>query len=241
MGLALGEPWVLLVGVLLLFAWLVRAAGLRARPITGSYQASVLIVLLLALASATGALALYAQFEKQLLVDKQRLAGNLLIDNDLQGEYLLGERMREIARDPFVRKSLSAAFGQPEAVRQRIARQYLSDYFDKYESNITLYDEAGQPLGALPGTPSLVEARAALERVATPTDQQGVYLLNSGNPFSSRRYVAQITVPGTRVSGFGLPLGAVRVELTLKKLTTYSVLPELLVDQKFFSPAWPPS
>ncbi|UOQ99271.1 HAMP domain-containing histidine kinase [Hymenobacter sp. 5317J-9] len=60
--------------------------------------------------------------------------------------------------------------------------------------------------------------------------------MNSTNPFGSRRYVAYITVPGTRVNGFGLPLGAVRVELTLKKLTTYSVLPELLVDQNFFQP-----
>ena len=233
-GLALGQPLVLLPGVLLLFAALVPAVGLRAAP--GSYQASVLIVLLLALTSATGALALYAHFEKQLLVDKQRLAGNMLIDNDLQGEFLLGERMREIAADPFVRQSLSAAFGQPEAVRQRIARQYLSDYFDKYESNITLYDEAGEPLGAVPGTPGLLASRAKTERTAVPTDQRGVYLVPSGNPFGSRRYVAHIMVPGTRVHGFGPALGAVRVELTLKKLTAYSVLPELLVDQKFFQP-----
>ncbi|MBD2724087.1 HAMP domain-containing histidine kinase [Hymenobacter sp. BT189] len=160
----------------------------------------------------------------------------MLIDNDLQGEFLLGERMREIAADPFVRRSLSAAFGRPEAVRQRVARQYLNEYFDKYESNITLYDEAGDPLGAAPGTPGLVTSRAELERNATPTDQRGVYLVNSTNPFSSRRYVAYITVPGTRVNGIGLPLGAVRVELTLKKLTSYSVLPELLVDQNFFQP-----
>ncbi|HEX8328232.1 MAG TPA: HAMP domain-containing sensor histidine kinase [Hymenobacter sp.] len=236
-GLAWGLPWLLLAAVLLLFAALVRAANLRVAPTTGSYQASVLIVLLLALTSATGALALYAHFEKQLLVDKQRLAGNLLIDNDLEGEYLLGVQMRAIAADPFVRRSLSAAFGQPEAVRERIARQYLGEYFDKYESSITLYDEAGDPLGAVPGTPNLVVARTELERIATPTAQQGVYLVHSENPFSSRRYVAHITVPGTRVNGFGLPLGGVRVELTLKKLTTYSVLPELLVDQKFFQPA----
>ena len=235
-GLALGQAWVMLLGVLLLFASLVRALNLRTSPTTGSYQSSALVVLLLALTSATGALALFAQFEKQLLVDKQRLAGNLLVDNDLQGEYLLGERMREIAADPFVRRSLSAAFGRPEAVRQRIARQYLGGYFDKYESTVTLYNAAGEPLAALPGTPRLRESRARLERSATPTDQGGVYLLRSGNPFSSRRYVAHVSVPGTRVSGAGLPLGAVRVELALKKLTAYSVLPELLVDQKFFQP-----
>ncbi|WP_226163441.1 sensor histidine kinase [Hymenobacter terricola] len=235
-GLGLGEPWLLLLAVLLLYAALVRAVNLRAEPTTGGYQAAMLVVLLLALTSATGALALYAHFEKQLLVDKQRLAGNLLIDNDLQGEYLLGERMHDIAADPFVRRALSAAFGRPEVVRERIARQYLGDYFDKYESNITLYDASGAAVGAAPGTPSLSAARAATARIATPTDQAGVYLVQSDNPFGSRRYVAHITVPGQRVNGIGLPLGAVRVELTLKKLTSYSVLPELLVDQKFFQP-----
>ncbi|WP_235183963.1 sensor histidine kinase [Hymenobacter sp. IS2118] len=235
-GLVGEVSWALLAGVLLLFASLVRALNLRAEAITGSYQASVLVVLLLGLASATGALALYEHFERQLIVDKQRIAGNLLIDNDFYGEFELGERMRQIARDPFVQRSMSAAFGQPEAVRQRIAQKYLGDYFDKYESSITLYDAAGSPWGAPPGTPGLVVARAELERTASTTDQRGVYLLHSANPFSSRRYVAQIAVPGARVNGFGLPRGAVRVELTLKKLTTYSVLPELLVDQKYFQP-----
>ncbi|GAB2847503.1 hypothetical protein GCM10027044_03170 [Hymenobacter ruber] len=235
-GLALGQPWLLLLGVLLLFAALVRAVNLRAVPTTSNYQSSVLLVLLLALTSATGALALYSGFEKQVLVDKQRLAGNLLVDNDFQGEYLLSEQMHKIARDPFVRRALTAAFGRPEAIRERIARQYLSDYFDKYESTITLYDAAGDPVGAPKGTPSLREARAATARQATPTGQAGVFLVQSDNPFGSRRYVAHITVPGQRVSGIGLPIGSVRVELTLKKLTSYSVLPELLVDQKFFEP-----
>jgi two-component system nitrogen regulation sensor histidine kinase NtrY len=235
-GLALGAPWLLLAGVLLLFAALVRAVNLKAAPGPGSYQASVLVVLLLALTSATGALALYAHFEKQLLVDKQRLAGNLLIDNDFQGEFLLSEQMRKIAADPFVRRSLTAAFGNPDAVRERIARQYLSDYFDKYESNITLYDAPGDAIGAAPGTPRLLAARVITARTATATGQAGVFLMQSDNPFGSRRYVAYITVPGQRVNGIGLPLGAVRVELSLKKLTSYSVLPELLVDQKFFEP-----
>ena len=235
-GLVLGEPWLLLAGVLLLFAALVRAVNLRAQPGPGSYQAAILVVLLLALTSATGALALYAHFEKQLLVDKQRLAGNLLIDNDFQGEFLLSEQMRKIAADPFVRQSLTAAFGNPDAVRARIARQYLSDYFDKYESRVTLYDAPGDAVGAAPGTPSLLLARINTARTATATGQAGVFLVQSGNPFGTRRYVAYITVPGQRVNGIGLPLGAVRVELALKKLTSYSVLPELLVDQKFFEP-----
>jgi signal transduction histidine kinase len=234
-GLTLGQPWVLLASVLLLFAALVRAVGLQAAPTAGGYQTSVLLILLLALASATGALALYAHFEKQLILDKQQIAGNLLVDNDLQGEFLLGERIREIAADPFIRRSLLSAFGQPETIRRRVARQYLGDYFDKYESTISLYDAAGRPLGAPTRTPPLAAVLAQLHQNATQTDQPGIYLLRSANSFSSRRYVALATV-GAPAGGMGPSLGTVRVELTLKKLTAYSVLPELLVDQKFFEP-----
>jgi hypothetical protein len=131
-GIATMQAWVLLAGVLLLFGTLVRAVGLRATPATGGYQASVLVVLLLALASATGSLALFVHFESQLLLDKQRLASNLLVDNDLQGEFLLAQRIQKLGADPFVRRSLGSAFGRPEAVRQRIARQYLGDYFDHH-------------------------------------------------------------------------------------------------------------
>ncbi|MDO7876925.1 ATP-binding protein [Hymenobacter sp. ASUV-10] len=235
LGLTLGQPWVLLLGVLLLFAALVRAVGLQAAPTAGNYQTSVLLVLLLALASATGALALYGHFEKQLLLDKQQIASNLLVDNDLQGEFLLGERIQEIAADPFVRRSLLSAFSQPENIRRRVARQYLGAYFDKYESSISLYDAAGQPLGRGERTPSLAALQAYLQKNATQTDQPGIYLLRSANSFSSRRYLALATV-GAPAGGVGPVLGTVRVELTLKKLSAYSVLPELLVDQKFSEP-----
>ena len=235
-GVGTGQAAVLLAGVLGLFATLVPALRLRAAPSAGSYQAGVLAVLLLALTSAVGALALYVRFEQQLLADKQRIAGNLLVDNDLQGEFLLGERMRGIAADPFIRRTLAGPFGRTEGVRRRVARQYLGDYFGKYEAAITLYNSAGQPLGEAVGTPGLAASLAALRQTADPTDQSGVFLLRATNSFSSRRYVAVATVGGPGVAGVGPMLGAVRVALTLKQLTAYSVLPELLVDQKFFQP-----
>ena len=49
------------------------------------------------------------------------------------------------------------------------------------------------------------------------------------NSFSTRRYVDFVAVPSA-----GRSTNTVLLELMLKKLTTYSVVPELLVDQKFF-------
>jgi two-component system nitrogen regulation sensor histidine kinase NtrY len=242
-GLAWGQPLLLLLALGLTFALLVGTGRFRADPAASGYQTAVLLALLLGLTSATGALALYAHFEQRLLLDKQRLANNLLVDNDFQGEYLLGESIRHLSLDPFVQRSLSGAFARTDAVRRRINRQYLRDYFDKYETSITLYGPAGQPLGdASPtldeggATPPLAQSLAALRadirRNTTRTDQPGVYLMRSGNSFSSRRYAALTTVRDSA----GEPLGTIALALTLKKLSSYSVLPELLVDQKFSQP-----
>ena len=232
-GVATGAVQWQLLSVLATFGALVRLARLRAGAL-GGYQLGALGVLLGALAAATGALVLHQQFEQQLLADKQRLASSLLVDNDFQGEFLLEERIHKIAADPFVRQALVGAFGQAGDAERRVDRQYLGDYFDKYESQVTLYDAAGQPLDAPAGTPSLANIRRAIRRNATRTDQRGVYLLRSDNSFSSRHYVALATVEGPGPGRAGPALGTVRVDLTLKKLSSYSVLPELLVDQKFF-------
>ena len=253
-GLLLQTPLLLLAALACGFGALVRLVRLRNPAATDAateagpgYRTALLLALLLALTSATGALALYGHFGRQLLLDKQRLADNLLVDNDLQGEYLLGDRIRRLAQDPFVQRALSGAFARTDAVRRRISRQYLRDYFVKYETSITLYGPAGEPLGVATAateseaelarpTPGEVPPLAALQRDirrnTTPTDQPGVYLMRSGNSFSSRRYAALTPVRDSA----GQPLGTIALALTLKKLSTYSVLPELLVDQKFFQP-----
>jgi two-component system nitrogen regulation sensor histidine kinase NtrY len=229
----LGWPWLCLAALAVSYFVLVRIAS------PGPRSLSYLLLLLLGLGSATGALALYEQFGHQLLLDKQRLANNLLIDNDLQGEFLLGERTRQLAADPAIAQMLAALPVRADAVRRRVSRQYLRDYFDKYEAGISLFDAAGQPVGTDEGdTLTFGQTRELLSRTATATDQAGVYLLKSGNSFSSRRYAAVVPLVAPPVVGIGppAPAGTIVLTLSLRKLSSYSVLPELLVDQKFFQP-----
>jgi two-component system nitrogen regulation sensor histidine kinase NtrY len=210
---------------------LVRSSG------PGRLGRPYLVLLLLSLGAATASLALYEQFGRQLLLDKQRLANNLLIDNDLQGEFLLGGRIRQLASDPIIAQMLSSQ--RAEAVRRRVSRQYLRDYFDKYEAGISLFDADGRPIGTDPGdTLTFGQTREILSHTATATDQAGVFLLKSENSFSSRRYAAVVPLVSPPVVGIGppAPAGTIVLMLSLKKLSSYSVLPELLVDQKFFQP-----
>jgi signal transduction histidine kinase len=229
----LGWPWLCLAALASSYFVLVRMAG------PGPRGLPYLLLLLLGLGAATGALALYEQFGHQLLLDKQRLANNLLVDNDLQGEFLLGERIRQLAADPVIAQMLATQPVRVDAVRRRVSRQYLRDYFDKYEADISLFDAAGQPLGTeLGDTLTFSQTREVLSRTATATDQTGVYLLKSENSFSSRRYAAVVPLVAPPAVGIGppAPAGTIVLTLSLRKLSSYSVLPELLVDQKFFQP-----
>lgn len=238
LGAVLHQVLLLLPGMACLYLALVRLGELHYRPTQGPPR-YLLLLLLLGLASAVGATALYGQFERQLLLDKQRLAGNLLVDNDLQGEFLLGQRLRQLAADPVIARLLISKPVRTETLRRRIERQYLRTYFDKYEESVDLFDPEGEPVGGEPDDSlTFNQTRVELSRTATPTDQPGVYLLKSDNSFSSRRYVAVVPVALPAPGGIGppTPAGTILLTLSLKQLASYSVLPELLVDQKFFQP-----
>ncbi|QKG57492.1 HAMP domain-containing histidine kinase [Hymenobacter sp. BRD128] len=237
-GVLLHESLLLLPGMTVLCLLLMRSGKLEKRATQGGPR-YLLLLLWLSLASAVGAVALYEQFERQLLLDKQRLASNLLVDNDLQGEFLLGQRLRQLATDPIIMRLLTSTPARTEALRRRIERQYLRTYFDKYEESIDLFDPSGRPIGGeADDTLTFDQTRLRLSRTATTTDQAGVYLLKSDNSFSSRRYVAVIPITQPAPGGIGppAPAGTILLTLSLKQLASYSVLPELLVDQKFFQP-----
>ena len=230
-GVALGQVHVILVGITLWFFLLLRLTGLRRMAAMVTYQVYLFIFLMLSISSAVGALALFEHFDRQLVQNKQSLAGNLMTDNDLQGEFLLTERARQIAADPLVHKTLASPFASPEVVRQKIVKHYLRDYFDKYEVSVSFFDAAGRPSGVGQGAETLPQVRTRLLQNATRTDQLNLFLVRGSNSFSTRRYVDFVSVPGPLKGS-----STILLELTLKKLTTYSVVPELLVDQKFFQP-----
>jgi signal transduction histidine kinase len=230
-GFALGETTVVLLGLTLLFFLILRVTSLRQLAVVLPFRSVVFLFLMLALGAGVGSLALYQHFKEQMILNKQRLAGNLLVDNDLQGEFLLVGRAHDIAADGMIRTRLADPSANQDVVRQKIAKYYLRDYFDKYEVRVNLYDGRGQPMNEADGVLSLAATRTQLLRQAVPTSLPDLYLVHSGSSFDSRRYVTFVPVP--TVAG---TTATVLLELTLKKLTVNSVVPELLVDQKYFQP-----
>ncbi|WP_197070419.1 sensor histidine kinase [Hymenobacter sp. DG25B] len=236
LGLALDVPSLTLLGLTLAFFFTLRLTGLRQLSAVVPYQLYLFVFLMVGLSATVGALALYQHFDRQLIQTKQKLAGNLLLDNDLQGEFLLAERAREMASDPLLQAKLASPFDNQEVVRQKITKYYLRDYFDKYESTVWLFDPTGRPIGEDSLAVPLRRKRWRLLAGAMSTDQPNLYLIHNGATFSSRRYV--LFVPVAVATGAGN--ATIVLELVLKKLTTNSLVPELLVDEKFFQPGLGP-
>ena len=230
-GLVLGMVHSTLMGITLGFFLILRLTGLKSTGAVMPYQVYLFIFLMLGVSSAVGGLALYEHFNRQLQVNKQSLASNLLTDNDLQGEYLLVERGQEMAQNPVLRTMLASPFVNLDLIRQRVVKYYLRGYFDKYEVRVILFNPEGRGV-AVGG--NLRTTRAYLLRNATPTDHPNIYLVRDGSQsFNSRRYVAFVSVPAPNPEDGS---STIVLELTLKKLTANSVVPELLIDQKFFQP-----
>ncbi|MBT2557362.1 HAMP domain-containing histidine kinase [Hymenobacter sp. ISL-91] len=230
-GLGLQLVHSTLLGFTLAFFLGLRLTGLVPAAAALPYQVYLFVFVLLGLSSAVGALALYEHFNRQLTLNKQSLSSNLLTDNDLQGEYLLVERGGEMARDPVLRTMLASPFVNLDLIKQKVVKYYLRDYFDKYEVRVLLFRPEGRGV-AIGG--NLQTTRDYLLRNASPTDYPNIYLVRDGNrAFDSRRYVAFIAVPAPEPEQGN---STIALELTLKKLTANSVVPELLVDQKFFQP-----
>ncbi|WP_143436993.1 MULTISPECIES: sensor histidine kinase [Hymenobacter] len=228
-GLAIGEVHSTLLGITLLFFLVLRFTGLKSAGAVLPYQLYLFIFLMLGLSSGIGALALYEHFDRQLLLNKQTIASNLLVDNDLQGEYLLAERALDMSHDLGLRVMLTSPFVNQDLIRQKVAKYHLRGYFDKYEVAITLFGTNDLAVG-MPG--NLAQMQQYLLRQAVPTEHPNIYLLRSGAAsFVSRRYAAFVPVPSADGDTSHIVL-----ELSLKKLTANSVVPELLVDQKFFQP-----
>lgn len=235
----LGSHAMALGALTLLFAKGVLVISERQRIRGVSYPQTVFLIAAVALWALIGALAQKRHHERQLRAAEQKLATSLLIEHDVLSEYLLEEVGGKIAIDPLVARSLKSTFPQTDIARQKIEKYYLRDYFTQYETSIRFFDGTGREFGAekLDTTRGLDQLRRRLMRTAKPTEHTGLYLVNNTRTLTERRYVKLVRLPD--MAGSAAPPPTIALELSLKKLTPYGVVPELLIDQKYAPAAGP--
>lgn len=218
-------------GILFWLAVILAAQYRHAVSLT--YRIYLFLFMVIAVSALTGAMALYTHYQREIHDYKQNFASNLLQGNDVLAEYLLAEDVsKKIAGDALIKMKMVGPYVDAAFIKRKISRQYLRDYFDKYETNVLLFDSQGRTLESADTTAAtLQELISKYDRPLTRTERKNLFLINDPSKFNSRMYLQLIEVTiGNQQKG------TVVLQLTLKKMLPHSVVPELFVDQKHSQP-----
>ncbi|MEM6360234.1 MAG: ATP-binding protein [Bacteroidota bacterium] len=216
----------LIIGITVLL--LVHFTGLFKSVKKLKYRTFLYFFIFMIGGAALGSIAVY-DFEKEASYKKKkRFANQLLIQNDNLAEFLLDEANGKIKNDVFIQSRMSSPFLSKEIVETKIRQVYLSNYFDKYDIDIYLYNSSGRPFSSLPVslTPGQFDNFNSYA-----TSYPDIYFINSPNAEASKRYLNRIEIKKR-----GLVVGYVIIDLNLKRIIPESVYPELLVDHRLLMP-----
>ena len=222
---------VILIGTLF---WLIIVIAAQNRhAISLPYRTYLFIFLIMAVSAITGAASLYTHFQSELLAYKQKFAFDLMQSNDVLAEYLLEEDVAvRISEDMLIQSKMKGPYVDAFFIRRKISRQFLSDYFDKYETNILLFDSRGRAMESADTTAATLQELR--KKYATPrnrTEYEDLYLINDPARPHTRFYLKLIQVPlGANTHG------TIVLQLSLKELLPNSVVPELLSGQRYQQP-----
>ena len=223
--------YLLLLTFSVVFFLALTLVDLRKSIVSVSYKAYLFIFIVFGISAMVGSLAMYRNYLSQLQGFKQRYVNTFLLTNDVLGEFMLKDAAGKIQEDPLVVSKLTGPFVDADLIKQKILRFYLKDHFDKYETTVKIFDSSGRQVGLEDSTYTLGEYQTQYLQNVRTTDHAGLYMIQSGNRFQFRKYVQFIMVP-TGPQQYSTIL----LELELKRMMPYSLVPELLQDQRYTQP-----
>jgi len=177
------------------------------------------IAALLALAFA---FTVYQFHETNELESKKRFANKLVLEKDVLGEYYLNKIINDFRNDEFIAERIEGGIFARQNVRERVRRQFVSSYFDKYELEVFLFDKDSLQLDIEGESYGDFLKKYAIEDFET--DYRSIYLVDDTENIAIKKYACLL--PITEV-------GFIAIELNRKKNVSTSVFPELLVESKY--------
>ena len=211
------------------FFWLIITITAQySRVFSLPYRTYLFFFLIVMVSAGVGAFALYDHYQDEVKIYKQKLGTNLLQDNDVLGEYLLEEVSGKIAGDALIQAKLKGPYIDAGFIKRKISKQYLQDYFDKYETNVLLFDSEGNSLESADTTATtLQQLLKSISSTDTRTERDNLFLVKDPSRYNARTYYNLIEVPISENLK-----GTIVLQLTLKRLLPHSLVPELLRDQQ---------
>ena len=175
-----------------------------------------------------GAYVIYTFNQRNDLSMRQKLADELLIENDYLGEYLLDEAVRKIKNDAFIRGRMLTPFLSKDIIGQKIKEVHLTQYFDRYDVKVYLFGSNGEPLS---GAPSAGYRTIKSEFQEYKTQFENIYFRSTMGTRALKRYLVFIELE--RYGNERYNIGHIIIELNMKRIIPNSVYPELMMDKNY--------
>ena len=174
------------------------------------------------------AFAIQGFYVEKLNRDKEKYYHQLFVDNDIQGEYLLHDALDNIAKDSYLKNVLLSPFSDKKLIDQKIRKIHLSNYFDKFDVYVHLFDANKKNYSDTTGKNDLTKYLKTALRSKNKTQFNNIYLVEEASSSDAKKYYClQRVIYGNVIAGYIL------IELKYKKIQPNSVYPELLVDRKY--------
>ncbi len=172
------------------------------------------------------------QFERvKTRQQKDKFADNLLLENDLYGEYLLSRIMEKVQHDQRKYNTFSFLFDSADLystdfASQKIRRIYVDRHFDKYSLDILFFNALGRPYGR----PNEESYNTLYQRFAAAQYHSPYNNIRSCNDLQQgiKAYYAFIPLHISEK-----PIGYIVLNLKLRKITPNSIYPIFFVDKKY--------
>ncbi|WP_209330663.1 sensor histidine kinase [Lunatimonas salinarum] len=172
----------------------------------------------------------YHHTRMQSVQTKRSFADYVMLEDDIMGNYLLGEVIENIGSDLFIKSRMADPSLSKDPVEQKIKKIYLTNYLDNFVSVVRVFNRSGESLTHRESSLSLDEYRSQYMNSDFSTPVRNLYYVKGTQSGSPNKFVAFISM--YREANF---LGTIMLELTQQRIMDNSVFPKLLVDKKYAS------
>jgi nitrogen fixation/metabolism regulation signal transduction histidine kinase len=218
----LSDAWIALIHTIYILVVIFVELPRSERSFT--YQIFIYIFLGAITTSIMSSYIIYCFEQTRERTAKENFAEQLLLENDLQGEFLLNDVVESLPYDPIIKNRLMTSFTTKDVISRKIRKFYLDYYFDKYDIKVHLFNGNGMPYE---NTMTYDEMYSRYAQPIYETEYDDIFLVHDLST-NTKRYFAF-----SEISRSGVKIGKIVLELQLKKIVSNSVYPNLLSDNPY--------
>ncbi|MFC0184005.1 HAMP domain-containing protein [Pseudarcicella hirudinis] len=148
------------------------------------YQTSIYFFIGALFCTALATYVVYNQAIRRDFTQKQQVGRKYLAENDEIGEFLLSKINTQIKSDSLIANILQSDFLPREQIQNRIKREYLGNYFDYYDIEISAFDASGVSLDNLTSSLNYQNFEEKYRDPVFKTSNADLFFINEpGNSF----------------------------------------------------------